>query len=183
MKAAILNRTVGLLLLVGAVAGLLSSCSPYRIDSKGLKYAKLGDEMPQRGKNKWALVDQTDTIYTENGFSWKASRLGFEEGVIWVEEGFDQSGRIGRVRVECPTFSVEKDIHTGQKSKELLAKYTGWTLRPFTEYRLIEATHPHFPHLYFLFSAPGMNFEGELPELLAPEDIPNGSRLEKIVVM
>lgn len=183
MNASIFNRTVGLWLLVGAFTGLISACSPYRIQSNGLKYAKLGDEMPQRGKTKWALVEQTDTTYSENGFTWKASRLGFEEGIIWVEEGFGQSGIIGRVRVECPTFTLGKDIRTGLKASELLQRYDGWVMRPFAEYQLVEATNPRFPRLYFLFSAPGMNFNEDLPELLTPEEIPNGSKLEKIVVM
>lgn len=158
---------------------LIAGCTGNRIAPNGLSFARLGAEMPNAQR-----LDQkaSDTLFSENGFEWRAVKMAQGDGQIWVEESFDQSGHIGRIRIESADFSLKKGIRVGQSAAEILPKGKQWHLRAYPDYSLVEASCAQFPHTYFLFTAPSLDFS-EVPSDLSIEHLGHRSRLEKIVVM
>lgn len=172
---------VAVSLMAGFV--LLNGCGTNKIRSGGLKYAQIGSAMPKAKMIDLAGRPASDSLLHEGRFTWRATRVDYEDGFVLIEEDFSQDDVVNRIRVETPSLKFKKGIAVGISAQDLARTAKEWTVTPFPEYQLLEAVSQKFPGIVFLLTAPHLDFQGQLPESVDIHSLPENSLLDKIVIM
>jgi len=117
---------------------ILASCNnPYKISSKGIAIAKLGDEMPKAAQFDAAYTAKDTTIDAE-GYRWPAVILQLAGDEIWIEGDFLEGKKINRVRIESDTFAFKKRICVGSKLADLAQISENWEATLLPNYGMID---------------------------------------------
>ncbi len=156
---------------------------PREISSKGLVYAKIGAEMPQKGAKRLKGHAVRDTLFDQDGYQWRASVLKYKRGKVYIEEDFLGEGKVNRIRIETPELLFNKQYSVGMPLESLKELAEEWSVYYLEDYKLLDLTTAEFPEIHFLIHEEGYEPDGRAEQDIQLKDLTNTSKIVAIVVM
>jgi hypothetical protein len=166
---------------IGLLVSLLLACSTLKtLRPDGLKYVRLGDEMPGPDNRQWQAGPYVDTLLEEGGYQWPAKIIDYPGGNVWIEGDFFGADQVNRIRVESPSVVLkgQKDLAVGTAATVFRQKHSRWQVVYLPSYQRYDVTDPQQRHVHFLFVAPS-----EVPDRPAFQDLGDTATVQAIVVM
>lgn len=168
------------LLLMAAFSGCLGGRRI--ISDKGLKFAKLGEDMPPSGARKFKGMVMRDSLATQGEFEWRIARLKVKGGHIFLEEDFFLQQSINRIRIESDAYRLANGLRVGMTVEDLRQSASPWYVSPLQEFGLFDFYTPLMPGVHFLVKDPSHSMEDEAWEKYLPEDFDGAARIVSLVV-
>lgn len=156
------------------------------ITPKGLHFARIGDSLPSAASNPFQGFQTRDTLFRDaiesKEVTWQALILMHKAGKIYLEEDFQGTGKIGRIRIESTDYRLKNKVKIGSTLSEILEASQDWEARPFPGFQLMELLSPKYPRIVLLLQVPGFEY-GNAPATVPVEQLSGASRVVKIVVL
>ena len=141
-------------LLISLVGWLgLSSCQSYKVlRDDGLKYVRLGQEMPLLTNKQFQKVAVRDTLLKSDGYAWNALILSYPEGEVWIEADFFGQDRVNRIRVETPDLRLvgQKGLQVGTEANVLKDLHPRWQITYLPDFQVYDAVDPMASSFHYL---------------------------------
>lgn len=151
MFSRLVFNVVGPMVVLSFLVFALFSCKARKeISLQGLSFVELGDEMPEKGRKKWKGKAVKDTLFKEEGYSWRAVVVEYKNGQVWIEEDFLGEHMVNRVRVETSDLTFRDSISVGKPVSILHSIPVPWFLLYLPAYDLWDISSEELPSLHFL---------------------------------
>lgn len=170
------------LILLALAAFTLNACSAKMISESGLKYARIGAEMPPVGTKNLKGHAVSDTLMEENEYSWRVSVVDYKEGKVFVEEDFFLKDVINRVRIETPELKLKNGLTVGNTVADLAKITDQWYIHPLPEYKVFDFYSQLLPRIHFIISQPGKMMEETDWEKYPISSFDQSAKISAIVV-
>jgi hypothetical protein len=171
------------LLPVFLITMLLCSCKAPEnlITSRGIPFYNLGEPFSGAGVILSAYGEVRDTVFQEGDYTWNAVIVPQEQGRIIIEDDFESSGTVNRIRVETPDLQLRRGIRVGDPITKLQRISGKWFVNYYPEIRTYSLYNRKFPNTHFLVGDPVFK-PGSMPmDHIA--NISLSARIRAIVIM
>ena len=179
-----INRYSFFLLVITLLLVLTSGCAPkrYLVNSYGLSFIRIGDEMPAPGTYEFKRFPILDSIAQEEDFSWRVAELISDDGPVYLEEGFFGETTLNRIRIENPKFHLRNGLQVGSTIADLHAASKQWYISPLPKYKVYDFYTKMMPRVHFLVPDLNEPLAEKDQEFLRIQDFQPDSKVIAIVI-
>lgn len=181
MKSKSLLLLFSLAILISA---LITGCGAERkiITEKGLRFSKLGGEMPPAGARRHKGLPMHDSLAAQGEYTWRVAVLRYKGGNVVLEEDFFTKEMVNRIRIETPELQLRNGLAVGHTVNDLTVRSTEWYIVPLREYKLFDFYCRMYPGIHFLVDDPAHSMEDEEWEKYKAPDFNPSAKIVAIVV-
>lgn len=170
------------MLVIIGLSSLPLSCQQHKeLVPNGLKFVQVGDPMIPANKYKLKGKYLRDTVFQEEGYTWRAAILDYPTGKVYIEEDFYGRNIVSRIRIEASQLMFRQELCAGMSLEELKSLPWQWEVFYLENYKVWDLSSEAFAGLHLLVPAGSDFFD---PEAVTDvEQLPEGSAVRSIVFL
>jgi hypothetical protein len=158
----------------------------------GFDFLKVGDSLLWNSKidPSVEVVSIKDTVfegYMDNGSTidttaWFVKMLEYPDGMVFLEQDFENPHLMGRIRIESAGYSHASGLKVGSSVKDIKANFLDIIPMPFEQYQVMDLVVP-YSGKRMIFQVPLGDYYKAGKEEYNMDEIPDDLKVVRIVLM
>lgn len=158
----------------------------------GFDFLKVGDSLLWNNNIVPSVeaISVKDTVfedYTDNGSSidttsWFVKMLRYPDGMVYLEQDFENPHLMGRIRIETAGYSHASGLKIGSTVKDIKATFLDVIPMPFEQYEVMDLVVP-YSGKRIIFQVPLGDYYAAGKEEYKIDEIPEDLKVVRIVLM